>query len=259
MKKTIIALLALGILSMSAGAWAKPWQEIRFGVEAGYAPYEYKTPDGKLAGFDIDLGNEICKRLNAKCVWVENDFDGLIPALQARKFDGILSCMGITAKRKEQITFSDKLYNTPTRLVARAGSALLPTAASLKGKRIGVQAGTIQESYAKKYWAPFGVQVISYQQQSQVLSDLQSGRLDAALQDAVLAQNVFLKQPAGKGFAFAGANLSDPAILGVGTGVGLRKNDPALKTDIDKAIAGMLKDGTYKKIADKYFTFNVYN
>lgn len=257
MRKVITA-VSLALMATSFGAFAKDWKEVRFGVDASYAPFESKAPDGKLIGFDIDLGTEICARLKAKCVWVENDFDGMIPALKAKKFDGVLSSMSINEARLKEINFSAKLFNTPTRMVAKAGSGLQPTAASLKGKRVGVEQGTIQEAYAKVHWAPGGVEVVPYQNQSLVLADLASGRLDASLQDAIQADEGFLKKPEGKGFAFAGGDLNDPKTLGTGAGIGLRKEDTDLKAAIDKAIAGMLKDGTYKKIEKKYFKFDVY-
>ena len=128
-----------------------------------YPPFESKGADGKVVGFDVDLGNEICRRMNAKCVWIENDFDGMIPALKARKFDGVLSSMSMTPARQEQIAFSAKLFNTPTRLVTKKGTGLMPTAESLKGKSVGVEQGTIQETYAKTYWASKGVNVVPYQ------------------------------------------------------------------------------------------------
>ncbi len=103
----------------STSALAEGGKEIRFGVDPTFAPFEWKDPQGKLAGFDIDLGNAICQQLQAKCVWVESNFDGIIPALKARKFDAILSGMYMTEKRKAQIAFSDKLYNGPVFLVAR--------------------------------------------------------------------------------------------------------------------------------------------
>ncbi|RQO69302.1 ABC transporter substrate-binding protein [Aquitalea sp. FJL05] len=257
MRKVITA-VSLALMATSFGAFAKDWKEVRFGVDASYAPFESKAPSGQLVGFDIDLGTEICARMKAKCVWVENDFDGMIPALKAKKFDGVLSSMSINEARLKEINFSAKLFNTPTRMVAKAGSGLQPTAASLKGKRVGVEQGTIQEAYAKAHWAPGGVEVVPYQNQTLVLADLASGRLDASLQDAIQADEGFLKKPEGKGFAFAGGDLNDPKTLGTGAGIGLRKEDTDLKAAIDKAIAGMLKDGTYKKIEKKYFKFDVY-
>ena len=258
MKKLLAALTVALLATVSIGAHAKDWTTVRFGVDASYPPFESKGSDGKLVGFDIDLGNEICKRLAAKCVWVENDFDGMIPALKAKKFDGVLSSMSITPQRAEQIGFSSKLFNTPTRLVAKKGSGILPTADSLKGKSVGVEQGTIQETYAKAYWEPKGTKIVPYQNQDQVYADLLSGRLDATLQDAVQADIGFLKTPRGAGFEFVGKDLDDPKTLGTGAGVGLRKEDTDLKAKMDKAIADMIKDGTYKKIEQKYFTFDVY-
>jgi len=257
--KKFLAALAVTVLAVSANvAQAADWSTIRFGVDASYAPFESKAPDGKLVGFDIDLGNEICKRLHAKCVWVESDFDGMIPALKARKFDGILSSMSITPQRAEQVAFSSKLFNTPTKLVAKQGSTLLPTPESLKGKTVGVEQGTIQEAYAKAHWASAGANVVSYQNQDQVYSDLMSGRLDASLQDAVQAEIGFLKTPRGAGYTFVGGNLEDAKTLGNGAGIGMRKEDTDLVKKVDAAIASMIKDGTYKKIEGKYFAFDVY-
>ena len=257
--KKILAAVTVALLAVSAGsAYAKDWTTVRFGVDASYPPFESKGPDGKVIGFDVDLGNEICSRLKAKCVWIENDFDGMIPALKARKFDGVLSSMSMTPARQEQIAFSAKLFNTPTRLVAKKGSSLMPDAKSVKGHRIGVEQGTIQETYAKTYWAPAGATVVPYQNQDQVYADLIAGRLDGALQDAVQADIGFLKTARGKDFQFVGTDIDDPKTLGNGAGIGLRKEDADLKAKIDKAIGDMRKDGTYDKIAKKYFDFDVY-
>ncbi|PAK03821.1 transporter substrate-binding domain-containing protein, partial [Burkholderia ubonensis] len=129
---------------------------------------------------------------------------------------------------------------------------------AVKGHRIGVEQGTIQETYAKTYWAPAGATVVPYQNQDQVYADLIAGRLDGALQDAVQADIGFLKTPRGKDFQFVGTDLDDPKTLGNGAGIGLRKEDTDLKAKIDKAIGDMRKDGTYDKIAKKYFDFDVY-
>ncbi|WP_024304606.1 ABC transporter substrate-binding protein [Pseudogulbenkiania sp. MAI-1] len=253
--------LALTVcLALAAGsAFAKDWKVIRFGVDASYAPFESKAADGKLVGFDIDLGNAICEKMKAKCVWVENDFDGMIPALKAKKFDGILSALSVTEKRAEQIAFSDKMYNSPVRMIAKKGSPLQPTAESLRGKRVGVEQGSTQEAYAKVYWEPKGVNVVPYQNQDLVLSDLQSGRLDASLQDAVQADIGFLRTPRGNGFAFAGPEVNDVKILGTGTAIGLRKEDTDLRQQINQALAAIHQDGTFQRLAKKYFSFDIYH
>ncbi|MGS0895355.1 ABC transporter substrate-binding protein [Burkholderia stagnalis] len=261
MKRTTKGLLG-GLLvlagAVSGAAVAKDWSTIRFGVDASYPPFESKAADGKLVGFDIDVGNELCRRLNAKCVWIENAFDGMIPGLKARKFDGVLSTMSMTPARVRQIAFSVKLFHVPTRLVARKGANIAPTAGSLAGKSVGVEQGSMQETYAKTHWGTQGVKIVSYADQDQVYADLLAGRLDASLQNAVQAERGFLNTPRGAPYAFAGANLDDRAIFGPGTGIGLRKEDADLKAKLDAAIAAMIKDGTYKRIADRYFDFDVY-
>jgi lysine/arginine/ornithine transport system substrate-binding protein len=251
---TICALLSLWAVAFAA----RNWTVIRFGVDPSYPPFESKAPSGELVGFDIDLGKALCERLKARCVWVENDFDGMIPALKARKIDAVLSSMAITEKRLQQIDFTDKLFLTPTRLVARAEANLLPTTGSLRGKNVGVEQGTVQEIYAKNYWEPQGVKIFSYQNQNQVYADLVSGRLDASLQDAVQAKLGFLNTPQGKSFAFAGPVIDDPKILGTGSGIGLRKEDSDLKNALNQALAGLLKDGTYQAIEKKYFDFDIH-
>lgn len=116
-QNALSAMLAVALcaasMSVAVQVQAKEISTIRFGVEAAYPPFESKAADGQLQGFDIDLGNALCAQLKAKCVWVENAFDGLIPALQARKFDAIDSAMNINAKRSEQIDFTQPLYRTP--------------------------------------------------------------------------------------------------------------------------------------------------
>ncbi|MDE1897366.1 MAG: transporter substrate-binding domain-containing protein, partial [Rhodospirillales bacterium] len=183
------ALAAASILGMAmpVAASAKPFTQITFGVDATYPPFESLAPSGAFQGFDIDLGKAICAQLKVKCVFVNQAFDGIIPALEARKFDAILSSMTVTPERAQQVAFSSEMYDEPTSLIVKKGSGLVPTAASLKGKTVGVEAGTIQETYAKTYWQPNGVNVISYQGQDQVYADLLSGRLDASLQDSVEA------------------------------------------------------------------------
>ncbi|WP_248324702.1 MULTISPECIES: ABC transporter substrate-binding protein [unclassified Caballeronia] len=228
-------------------------QTLRFGVEASYPPFESKTPAGTLEGFDIDIGNAVCERVKMKCVWVENSFDGLIAALQARKFDAINSAMNITAKRKQAIDFTPPVYVMPIEMVAKRGSHLEPTPASLKDKRVGVLQGSTQEDYVRKHWAGAGVQVVTYQSQDQIFADLSAGRLDGAVQEVQTAIDGFLAKPEGKAFDFAGGPLTDPSTLGEGTGIGLRKDDAALKAKVVAALDSLKKDGTLSQLSQKYF------
>ncbi len=258
MKKRVLALSLMLAISSVGSVFAAIPKTLRIGTDPTYPPFESKDSSGKLVGFDIDLTNEICARIHTKCTYVEGDFDGLIPSLQANKIDAIISSLSITEKREKQIAFSEKLYAANSRLVAVKGSTLQPTVASLKGKSIGVEQGTTQETYANEYWRPQGVNVVSYSGQDQVYQDLHAGRIDAAFQDEVQAGEGFLKSPVGNAYAFAGPAVKDEKIFGVGTGMGMRKSDTDLKAAVDKAFESMRKDGTYDKLAKKYFDFNVY-
>jgi lysine/arginine/ornithine transport system substrate-binding protein len=230
---------------------------IRIGVEAAYPPFESKTPTGQLQGFDIDLGNALCAQLKARCQWVENSFDGLIPALQARKFDVIDSAMNINAKRAEQVDFTVPMYLTPAQLVARKGSKLLPTADSLAGHSVGVLQGSIQEQYAKQMWASKNVDVVSYQTQDAVYADLVAGRVDSTFLDATAASLGFLNQPNGKDFAFAGAPVNDAKIIGTGVGLAVRKGDNELREELNSAFDELKRNGTYQQLLKKYFTVDL--
>nr|WP_024965188.1 lysine/arginine/ornithine ABC transporter substrate-binding protein ArgT [Pantoea sp. IMH] len=258
MKKQILALSLLLAVAGSSVAYAAVPKTLRIGTDPTYAPFESKNAQGELVGFDIDLANEICKRIEAKCSYVESDFDALIPSLKAKKIDAIISSLSITEKRQQEIAFSEKLFAANARLIAPKGSKIEPTLASLKGKTIGLLQGTTQETYANQHWRPEGVTVTPYANQDLVYQDLTAGRIDAAFQDEVAASEGFLKQPVGKDYAFAGPAVKDEQIFGVGTGMGMRKGDTELKAAIDKAFDEMRKDGTYDKLAKKYFDFDVY-
>ena len=120
------------------------------------------------------------------------------------------------------------------------------------------QSSRLSSRYANDNWRNKGIDVVAYQNQDLIYSDLAAGRLDAAFQDEVAASEGFLKQPAGKEFAFAGPAVKDKKYFGEGTGIGLRQSDTELKAAFDKAFDELRKDGTYDKLAKKYFDFNVY-
>ena len=226
---------------------------LRFGLEAQYPPFESKSSTGELQGLDIDVGNAVCAAAKMQCKWVETSFDGLIPALQGRKFDAINSAMNATDKRREAIDFTNIIYRVPSVLIARKESGLLPTPESLKGKRVGVLQASIQETYAKVHWEPAGVMIVPYQDQNQVYSDLRSGRLDGTLVLAPAGLTGFLARHEGKGFEFVGQPVRDDKILGGGIAFGIRKGDDALREQLNAAIAKIQADGTVKSLARKYF------
>lgn len=257
MKKLVLSLSLVLAFSSATAAFAAIPQNIRIGTDPTYAPFESKNSQGELVGFDIDLAKELCKRINTQCTFVENPLDALIPSLKAKKIDAIMSSLSITEKRQQEIAFTDKLYAADSRLVVAKNSDIQPTVESLKGKRVGVLR-TTQETFGNEHWAPKGIEIVSYQGQDNIYSDLTAGRIDAAFQDEVAASEGFLKQPVGKDYKFGGPSVKDEKLFGVGTGMGLRKEDNELREALNKAFAEMRADGTYEKLAKKYFDFDVY-
>ncbi|MFT7675357.1 MAG: lysine-arginine-ornithine-binding protein [Gammaproteobacteria bacterium] len=251
MKKLLVLFFAVAMASVSAQA-----AKLRVGVEGAYPPFSWKEPDGSLKGFDIDFANEVCKRLGRECDLIEQEWDGMIPALLARKFDTIIASMSITEERKKKIDFTEKYYNTPPGVVAKDGSGLVRTNAGLKGKRVGVQRATTHQCSAEKMFPD--AQLVLYASQDEIFLDLANGRLDAQISDSLQALEGFLKQDMGKGFGFIGEMIEDEECQGVGAGFAVRKNDTALRDSMSKIIKDMRKDGTYKKLNDKYFELDIY-
>jgi arginine/ornithine transport system substrate-binding protein len=230
--------------------------KIRIGVEGAYPPFSSVGPDGKLKGFDIDIAHALCAEMKAQCTLVQQDFDGMIPALQARKFDIIIASLSITPERKKVVDFSDKYYKTPARFVTRAGNGLEVSAAGLKGKKIGVQRATIHDRFATDQFKQS--EIVRYAKQDEVFLDLVAGRIDGTLVDSVAADEGFLKLPAGKGFAFAGPVFTDETYFGTGAGIAMRQGDTAMRERLNAAIKAIRANGVYKKIQDTYFGFDVY-
>ena len=256
MPRRLLATFALLLAASASFAQAPDWKKIRIGVEGAYPPFSEVGPDGRIKGFDIDIANALCADLKAECSMVQQEFDGMIPALQARKFDAVIASMSITEERKRSVAFTDKYYSTPGRLVARKGTTLQATPAGMKGRRIGVQRSTTHDRFATDTFKDS--EIVRYTGQDQVFLDLASGRIDASLEDEVAAQEGFLKQPAGKDFAFLGPEFHDPKYFGAGAGIALRKGDVELKARLDQAIKDIRANGTYQAIEKKYFAFDVY-
>ena len=187
---------------------------VRIGIEAAYPPFSLKTPDGQLAGFDVDIGNALCEEMKVQCKWVEQEFDGLIPALKVRKIDAILSSMTITDERKRSVDFTNKYHNTPARFV-------------MKGRRQpqrsqGRPEGQEGRRAAWQYRRPLRLRRTDPgRRRSGALQlpageanmDLVAGRLDAVVADSVNLEDGFLKTDAGKGYAFVGPQLTDARVL----------------------------------------------
>ena len=258
MRKLGITALVVAALALGAGsASAKDWNKIRIGVEGAYPPFSWVDPDGALQGFDIEIAQALCDNMGAECEMVQQDWDGIIPALLARKYDAIIASMSITEERKKKVNFTNKYYNTPAKFVRKKDSGIEISEEGLAGKIVGVQRATTHDNFIT---AEFGdtVEIKRYATQDEAYLDAVAGRVDLLLADSVAMDDGFLNTDAGKDFEFVGPGYSDPKYFGEGAGIAIRKEDEDLVEKFNAALEAIRSDGTYKAIKDKYFEFDVY-
>lgn len=223
---------------------------IIFGTEATYPPFESLDSSGKMQGFDIDIANAICTKLQVKCQILNQAFDSLIPALQLNKIDAIIAAMNITAERAKQVDFTNPYYLNAAVIVAPKNKKLNLTPESLQGKIIGVQSGTtfgpyLQNQYNNK------VKVQTYASEESTFLDLTAGRIDAVMGDEPLILQWLKKN--NQDYEIIGKPIADKNYFGQGYGIAVKKGNTALLQQLNKAIADIKADGTYEKIIKKNF------
>jgi lysine-arginine-ornithine-binding protein len=251
----------LSAIAMQAGA--TDLNNLRIGMDATYPPFESLNPSGQIVGFEADLAVALCKEMKARCSLINQDWDGIIPGLVAKKYDVIMSSMTITSERAKAVAFTERYFRTPQRLIATRGSTLRFTAEGMKGKRVGVQRGTTADMYLSKFWGPRGMDVVRYEDQDKAYADLVNGRLDASFQDELQVEAGFLKSEPGKAFAFVGPsingdNAAEREVLGSGAGMAVRKDDKELVARLNKAMAALRANGIYHKLSLQYFGRDIY-
>ena len=255
--KKLIAVAVVAMMMLGTSVSANEWNKIRVGVEGAYPPFSWVEKDGTLKGFDIDIAMALCEEIGAECVLVPQDWDGIIPALLARKYDAIIASMSITEERKKKVAFSEKYYNTPAKFARKKGSGITISKAGLKGKTVGVQRATTHDNFIT---GEFGdsVEIKRYGTQDEAYLDAIAGRVDLLLADSIAMDDGFLKTDKGKGWEFVGPGYSDPKYFGVGAGIAVRKSDGELAKLFSLAIKVIRSNGVYHMINGKYFAFDVY-
>ena len=256
MKKYTLILCA-ALLALAGPVTAKDWKKLRIGVEGAYPPFSSVTADGKLVGFDIDIANALCAEMGAECTLVQQDWDGIIPALLARKYDAIIASMSITEERKKKVAFSGKYYQTPAKFAAKKGSGISISKEGLAGKTVGVQRATTHDNFITEEFGD-AVDIKRYGTQDEAYLDAVAGRLDLLLADSVAMKEGFLDTDKGQGWEFVGPGYTTKKYFGEGAGIAVRKGDTDLVKKLDDAIAAIRANGTYDAIAKKYFEFDVY-
>ncbi len=246
-KKILLAAAA----TLAFGAQAVAAEKLKLGTEGAYPPFNLIDASGQVGGFDVEIGQALCAKMAVECEVVTSDWDGIIPALNARKFDFLIASMSITEERKAAVDFTEPYYTNKLQFVAPKGGEFKTDKTSLKGKVIGAQRATIAGTWLEDNLDGV-VDIKLYDTQENAYLDLSSGRLDGILADTFV-QWEWLKSDAGQSFEFKGEPVFDNDKIGIA----VRKNDP-LRERLNKALAEIVEDGTYKKINDKYFPFSIY-
>lgn len=256
--KKITAFAATVALAITAAASVSA-QEVKVGIAAeAYPPFAAPDAAGNWVGWEVDFINAVCTAATLNCVITPVAWDGIIPSLTSGQIDVIMASMSITPERAETIDFSDKYYNTPTAIATAKGSGATPDAAGMAGKIIGVQASTIHEVYAQKYFAETAAEIKVYATQDEANQDLAAGRIDATQADSIQL-DAFLASDAGMACCEKIGNVADDKeVLGLGVGAGLRKGEDELKAKINKGIADIIANGTYDSITANYFASSIY-
>ncbi|WP_020396122.1 transporter substrate-binding domain-containing protein [Thiolinea disciformis] len=241
-KKALLSVL-LGAALVSGSVLAE--DKLRIASEGAYAPYNYLDDNGKLAGFEIDLGNALCEQVKMKCEWVTNAFDAMIPNLIAGNYDAIMAGMSITDERKKTITFSDEYKPVDPSLYVTTKDTKLDFE-KLEGKNIGVQSGTIQAKFAEEKWGAKN-KIKAFEKPDQSIADLSAGNVDMVLADGEFIRTMI--KGAGDALVLAGPE----EMIGGGIGIGLRQNDKELLEKLNGGLKALKESGKVDELIKKYF------
>ncbi len=240
------------LLAATGLAAAKDWSTVRIGTEGAYPPFNYFDSNSELQGFDVDIAKALCAEMKVECTFVAQDWDGIIPALTAGKYDAIIASMSITDERKQVIDFTDKYYTNSLNFVAPTDSGITDVSPEgMAGKTLGAQSSTISASFLEENYTDDDIRL--YPTQDDANLDLANGRLDAVLAD-VGPLGVWLNTDDGSCCIFVGKPVVSDDVIGIG----VRKEDQDLKEMLNKAIAAVVANGVYDQISERYFSASIY-
>ena len=230
---------------------------IRFLTADDYPPLNFALPDGSLAGFNVEIARAICEELGIACTIQARRFDTLIDSLIDGKGDAVIASIAATPAARARVDFSAPYYQTPARFVARKGKAPAEASVSaLKGKTVGVVAGSAHEAYVKTFFLDSTAK--PYPSLTALEAALRAGEIEAAFGDG-LTFAVWLNGEDSQGCcAFFGGPFGESRFFGEGVGVAVRADDPQMRRAIDWALAHLAERGVYAELYLKYFPIGFY-
>ncbi len=264
MKKLFTLLAAAVALSAFGASQSASAETLRVGMECTYAPFNFKNADGELDGYDVDVAKGVAEIIGADLKFVCQQWDGMIPALLANKFDLVVASMSITDKRLEKMDFSQPYRISVGRLVGKKNAGLnlfddagKPIPANFAGVKVGLERASTYSSWFKAVLPDADVAL--YDTNEALYLDLVNGRTDIIMTNPMKAYLRFLKEPDGAGFEFVSPQIDERKFFGIGVGIGLRKGNDDLKTRLNGALKTLTENGSLEKYALKYFPFTIHN
>lgn len=249
----------LSLFAVTAIADEKP---LRIGTECTYPPFTYRDAEGVIQGFDVDIANEVAKRIGRTPEFVCNPFASSIPSLQARKFDILFTALSVTDERLKTVSFSVPYRSSTARFVGPVSLDIElfdkdgnPNPAALKGKVIGLQRSSTYDRYVKDNFP--GVEIRRYDTVNNMILDLKAKRIDLVIAGPVNLWSTILANDTEKLYQFIGPEIDRPDYFGIGIAAAMRKKDTQLLEQVNEALNAMYQDGTFKQINQKYWSFTV--
>ncbi|MBP1873979.1 polar amino acid transport system substrate-binding protein [Ensifer adhaerens] len=227
--------------------------KLSIGTEGDYAPFNYVTAGGEIKGFDYDIGQAVCAEIKVECVWSTNEWSGIIPALQAKKFDVMIASMAINEDRKKEVDFTKPYYFNAMRFIARKDLGLTDVSPeALKGKVIGTQSGSVAVEALQEFFPDSEVKL--YPTLSEVFLDMANGRLDLILEGQMALTDWLAKDDSGCCDFVGDSFILDTA---QGNAMAVRKGNEELLGKLNGGLEAIMVNGTYDKIRKQYFDFDI--
>lgn len=259
--KLALSAAVFGIFALSSGPVHA--ETLRVGMECTYAPFNYRTPEGEMAGYDVDVAKGVAEIIGADLEYVCQQWDGMIPSLLSNKFDIIVASMSITDERLQRIDFSIPYRVSIGRFLGPKDKDLNlfdaegnPIPESFNNVRVGVERASTYASWIEAKLPGANIQL--YDSGQAMLLDLRNRRVDVAITNPMKAYLEFLSQEAGSQFDFVSPAIDEQEFFGIGVGIGIRKGQDELVERINVALETLIKDGSLEQYSHKYFPFAIH-
>lgn len=223
----------------------KQSKQLTIGLEGTYAPYSYRK-DGKLTGFEVDLGKAVAKKMKLKANFVPTKWDSLIAGLGSGKYDVVLNNIAETPERKKSYIFSTPYIYSRYALISKAGDKSIQKLSDVKGKKLAEGTGTNNEAQAKK----LGAKTVPSGDFTTTLALIRQGRVQGTI-NAREAWFAYAKTNSTKGLAYH--KVSDSQAEPVKISAMFNQKDTKLKAKFNQVLQQLRKDGTLTKLSQKYF------